>query len=231
MGNEERQNYNIIRLSKRLVIVLLVVVFALTAVWILDNETITAPYPKPVLIWNSLSSAGENSINSSVIKNIKEDQSWFSTSLRNTTRETDQPFDYLRTTQWAKQNKTAWKLIYGDLSCADNSKREAMNEILKTWFGLVQKYNIHFSFVYGSLIGIVRNNDIIPWDHDIDVYVEHSDVLKLEKAGWPRDVHNRKGKTIVNYIPNSEHTKPVDERIRWDCQGKVRLSLPFPSLL
>ncbi|KAK3727927.1 hypothetical protein QZH41_016380 [Actinostola sp. cb2023] len=132
------------------------------------------------------------------------------------------PFNYLWTTQWGKQNTTAWKLIYGDVSCPVNPKRKTFIAILKKWIEVAEKNNIRYAFVFGSLLGIVRNNDVLPWDHDMDIWIEYKDILKLEKlAGWPRNIHTWDGKTYINAIPRSEHNKSADDRIRWDCQGKV----------
>lgn len=47
----------------------------------------------------------------------------------------------------------------------------ALNEIPIKWFA-----------TYGTLLGIVRNNQIIPWDGDIDIMVEDEVAMK-EKAG------------------------------------------------
>lgn len=132
------------------------------------------------------------------------------------------PFNYMRTKQWGKQDKAAWNLYYGDLDCRENYRRKTMIAILRTWLKLAKENHIEYVFHFGSLLGIVRNNDVNPWDHDMDIMVSNRDILKLEKVGWPRtNPKARDGLSFINYIPNSQHNVSIDERKRWDCDGKV----------
>lgn len=52
------------------------------------------------------------------------------------------------------------------------------------FFRLVEffkKYDISYSLAFGSMIGAVREHDIIIWDPDIDLFLLHEDILKLRE--------------------------------------------------
>ena len=85
-----------------------------------------------------------------------------------------------------------------------NPHRAALTAIIKKWAEITKQHNIQYALFLGSLLGIVRNNDVIPWDHDMDLLVHYQDILVLEKLGWPRDIHEWDGNTYINAIPSSD---------------------------
>ena len=46
---------------------------------------------------------------------------------------------------------------------------------------ILEKHNIRYWIDMGTLLGIIRDNELIPWDHDVDIAVDGSDALKLLK--------------------------------------------------
>lgn len=54
-------------------------------------------------------------------------------------------------------------------------------ELLKQTINILNKYEIKYCLISGTLLGQVRHNDFIPWDDDIDLLVDCSifDKMKL----------------------------------------------------
>ena len=52
-------------------------------------------------------------------------------------------------------------------------------QILKEFHKMCEQNNIKYSIGYGTLLGAVRHNGMIPWDDDIDVIVTRDDFEKL----------------------------------------------------
>ncbi len=53
---------------------------------------------------------------------------------------------------------------------------------LKEFDRVCRKNGIKYQLAYGSLLGAVRDNGMIPWDYDVDVFVFNSDRQKLISA-------------------------------------------------
>lgn len=46
---------------------------------------------------------------------------------------------------------------------------------------ICRKYQIRYFLAYGSLLGAVREHDFIPWDDDVDVWMEREDYNRFSK--------------------------------------------------
>lgn len=59
-------------------------------------------------------------------------------------------------------------------------------DLYKTNFYLLckmfKKNNLFYSLAYGSLLGAIRDSDIIKWDNDIDLWMNENDVLKVKEV-------------------------------------------------
>lgn len=51
--------------------------------------------------------------------------------------------------------------------------------MLKDFHNICQKYEIPYSIMWGSAIGVLRHKDIIPWDDDIDIALMRDDMMRL----------------------------------------------------
>ena len=117
-------------------------------------------------------------------------------------------------------NRTKLRILYGDGSCGDNPNRKSLTKILKWWIALARENNISYSLTCGSLLGAFRTNDIIPWDHDLDILIAYHDILKLDRLAGPRDFNPNDGKLHMTVIPKSQHNISMDDRKRYTCRGK-----------
>jgi len=74
--------------------------------------------------------------------------------------------------------------------------REVAFQNLKDLVPLLDGMGIHFGPFLGTLLGIVRENDFIEWDEDIDLYILQDDEQKLLDGLWTLREH---GFELVRY--------------------------------
>ncbi len=87
--------------------------------------------------------------------------------------------------------------------------QKGLLELLKEFHAFCQRNEIHYSLAYGSLLGAIRHKGFIPWDDDLDVFVDrvnynrlvenlvHDEALTIErddaKSLWVDRVRRRSG--------------------------------------
>lgn len=62
----------------------------------------------------------------------------------------------------------------------DDLQKENLR-LLRAFIERCEKYNIWYSLAYGTMLGAVRHNGFIPWDRDVDVYIQLPDVFKIRQ--------------------------------------------------
>lgn len=131
--------------------------------------------------------------------------------------------------------------------------KEKALENLKLIVEIMNKQGIKWGPIFGSVLGIIRDNDFITWDEDIDCYILKEDEEKLKNALWAmkdagfelvrylrRGLYSvmRNGEYIDFYVlrPISKelrHTggrdfvfeKYLQDTIEWDFKS-VKLTIP-----
>jgi len=83
-----------------------------------------------------------------------------------------------------KNNDNLFSLSEEDFTLLHKS----LSEMLKDFDEVCKKYDIKYFLCGGSMLGAIRNNHIIPWDDDIDIFVTRedyerfNDIFKTELA-------------------------------------------------
>ncbi len=60
--------------------------------------------------------------------------------------------------------------------------QEILLDIVVEFDRIINKYNLDYTLAYGSELGAIRHNGFIPWDDDIDIFMEREDYTKLIDA-------------------------------------------------
>ena len=109
--------------------------------------------------------------------------------------------------------------VYGDTNCSGNSNRNILEKIFEKWLEMSKESGIVFFLTCGTLLGSYRNGELIPYDSDLDVLINRSEVEKLKKyeskrkfSGYENDFH---------VAIQQDLEKPYEKRKRYSCKGKV----------
>ena len=57
--------------------------------------------------------------------------------------------------------------------------RSILLKTMKAFIALCKEYDIHYVAAYGTILGAVRHNGLIPWDDDIDVFMTRENYEKF----------------------------------------------------
>ena len=110
---------------------------------------------------------------------------------------------------------------YGDGTCQDNKWRTQYKKIMERWVNMTTAYNIDYMMTAGSLLGIWRNEDLIPWDYDLDVFVNTTDIPKLDKIKDSRGFQKWTDPNKVLLIMQEDwKVEKYWTRRRYNCAGK-----------
>lgn len=122
---------------------------------------------------------------------------------------------------WRKTITTSVPYVYGERGCPDNPRRDDLHELFRAWTTACQEHNINYTLAFGSLLGAMRNKDVIPWDHDIDIniHVKYFPILKR----WSEEQKFTKADGTIRLAiqPGAVMNIPEEKRTRHNCQGKV----------
>ena len=61
----------------------------------------------------------------------------------------------------------------------NNIKTEDAKEFLEKFYKFCNKIGIKPFLFWGTLLGCIRDNNLIPWDDDIDLMVTYPEIIKL----------------------------------------------------
>jgi len=113
---------------------------------------------------------------------------------------------------------------YGDGSCAPRSNTEDYVELFQAWVYLANKLNITYFITKGSLLSVVRDGKLFPWDpdNDIDISMLHRDTALLEPYKTRRPVKLFKDKTI-RVILQEEWRRYGGDRHILTCDNETSL--------
>lgn len=119
-----------------------------------------------------------------------------------------------------RQNAAGFNNTRGDGTCAPNKDREVYRTVLKKWHKIATELNIRYFLDYGALLGAWWDEELIPWDHDMDIRIHIDDFQKLlpyreKRSSW----HPNDGEFHI-YV-TTDWRLPQRMRRRFNCLGKT----------
>lgn len=114
-----------------------------------------------------------------------------------------------------EQTERMYKYLPLEYYYCDKIYTDKLVKMAKTVFSILNKHNIRYWSIFGTLLGVVRHKGVIPWDDDIDIAF---DVEELDKLYSLKDEFNKYG-MILSKID-------TDKRIVY----KLRYSKKDPEL-
>ncbi|KAJ7365477.1 hypothetical protein OS493_005585 [Desmophyllum pertusum] len=105
--------------------------------------------------------------------------------------------------------------------CPDNPRREDLTELLRAWTITSEQHNVSYTIAYGSLLGAMRNKDLIPWDTDIDIMIDMKYFPILKRWSEEQKFTKADGSIRLAIQEGSVLGIPEEQRTRHNCQGKV----------
>ncbi|MEZ4856429.1 MAG: LicD family protein [Gelidibacter sp.] len=98
-----------------------------------------------------------------------------------------------------------------DIELTGKNKRKA-EKLLYNITKLLNKHHITYSLEGGTLLGLYRENRILPWDNDVDLSVIHSDAQNMD--AFLNDVQKHKYRLRCKYFTKDDFVfKKGDLRI------------------
>ena len=111
--------------------------------------------------------------------------------------------------------------IYGQFGCKEKTFFKNQLKVLFTsWIDLTLKHNISYTLFAGSLLGAIRNGDMIPYDYDMDVLVDIKYFPLLESISEKRNFKPDGQTTHFVVQPGFNHSQPLNNLRFFTCDGR-----------
>ena len=101
-----------------------------------------------------------------------------------------------------------------------NPWREDLYDLLRTWVEISKQNNIEYVLACSSLLGAMRNGDIIPYG-DIDILIDINYFSIMERLSVKKNFNSTDEKIRLVIQPEVTLNISMEIRKRFDCQGRV----------
>ncbi|AIA29386.1 hypothetical protein LicD family [Mycoplasmopsis californica HAZ160_1] len=91
-----------------------------------------------------------------------------------------------------------------------DKKQKQVYELLKEFLQIVNKHNLQYMIIYGTLLGAKRHNGFIPWDDDIDLVVPKA-TLDFLVQNYPSKIYLPENNNSPLLIPKFSNDNKTNE--------------------
>lgn len=96
-------------------------------------------------------------------------------------------FDYLTMVYRSEMSLIEeFGVVEEDEAAYIEQSHEILYKLTKEFTDVCREYGLHYYIICGSLIGVLRHQDMVPWDDDIDLAMPREDYNKLKKIAKER---------------------------------------------
>jgi len=124
--------------------------------------------------------------------------------------------------KWLDRSTSVGYRDYGDGTCPDNSFRDGFMKLIKKWMKIAEEYNVRYFLDAGTLLGAWRDEEVIPYDLDVDMGVHIDDLTSI--AEMPLRLRTLVFNPLADYnfhlAYTANWTLPYHKRTMFNCQGK-----------
>ena len=85
---------------------------------------------------------------------------------------------------------------------------------------MAKEYDISYALHAGSLLGAMRNADMIPYDSDLDILVDVKYYPILERISERRNFKPNRNTTHFVIQPGYKHSRPLNDLRFFTCDGR-----------
>lgn len=122
--------------------------------------------------------------------------------------------------EWLDRDDAKGFAEYGDGSCPVTTDRAQWQKVLAKWIKVAKKHNIRYFLTAGSLLGAWRDEDVIPYDQDLDIRIHIDDFDKLYPLRQRKFIWESYDDYDFHFYFTRDWRLPLDLRRRYSCKGK-----------
>ena len=102
-------------------------------------------------------------------------------------------------------------------NCPEDESHKELKRLFDLWIQMANLLNVSYALTHGTLLGAWRDGEMIPYDSDLDIMMNHEEVPKLHQI---IDKSFTQNDNKVHLTIQPEYLKPIDKRNRYLCTGE-----------
>jgi len=122
--------------------------------------------------------------------------------------------------EWLDREDAKGFAEYGDNTCPETTDRKPWQKVLTRWVEIAKQHNIRYFLTSGTLLGAWRDEEVIPYDQDMDIRIHIDDFDKLYPLRQRKFIWESYDDYETHFYFTRDWRLPYDLRRRFSCKGK-----------